>query len=170
MPAASCCKRVSSLLFMTCNKVPRRSFTPAGFAARGDRKFSTGVPDLWQPMRCVCAWRAQCNMLSQCSRRAQGLCNSSVHDCVHSVRRLRPARFAQAVQAAALLRAYVGEHGSVVACTFSEQFVIMGTQADGEPYKLYFYMSPYMRSKQVHPSLDHPASLPLSSHISAAPV
>lgn len=145
--------------------MPCRSFTSAGFAARGGRKITTGVADLWQPMHSVCAWRAQCAMLSRCSGRAQGLCNCSVHDCIPSVRRLRPARFVQAVQAATLLRAHVGEHGSVFACTFSsgEQFVITGAQADGEPYKLYFYMSPYMRSKQVHPSLPHPPSLPFSS-------
>ena len=113
-------------------------------------------------MPCVCAWRAQCAMLSRCSGRAQGLCKCSVRDCVYSVRRLRPARSVQAVQAATLLRAHVGEHGSVCACTFSsgEQSDITGAQADGEPYKLYFYMSPYMRSKQVHPSLPHPPSLP----------
>ena len=70
-------------------------------------------------MRSVCAWRAQCAMLSRCPGRAQGLCNSSVYDCIQSVRRLRPARSLQAVQAATPLRAHVGEHRSVCACTFS---------------------------------------------------
>ena len=41
----------------------------------------------------------------------------------------------------------------MAASSCMQGYICAGAQAEGEPYKLYFYMSPYMRSKQTTEAL-----------------